>query len=79
MVSLKENFNNFLFYLEKVRRYASSSIVTSTNTFNQVHSSLLYAVKKNSYRIEFYKKLNKYSKAYPMYQVKNKENNHNAK
>jgi len=36
MVSLKENFNNFLFFLEKVRGYASSSILTYENIFNEV-------------------------------------------
>ena len=36
MVSLKENFNNFLFYLEKVRGYASSSIMTYENILHEV-------------------------------------------
>jgi len=36
MVSLKENFNNFLFYLEKVRGYASSSILTYDNILKEV-------------------------------------------
>ncbi|MBU1668819.1 tyrosine-type recombinase/integrase [bacterium] len=31
MIGLKENINNFLFYLEKIRGYASSSIVTYEN------------------------------------------------
>lgn len=31
MIDLKENINNFLFYLDKVRGYASSSIVTYDN------------------------------------------------
>ena len=31
MISLNENINNFLFYLEKVRAYASSSVVTYEN------------------------------------------------
>jgi len=36
MVNLKEDFNNFLFYLEKVRGYAPSSIVTYDNTLKEV-------------------------------------------
>ena len=36
MVSLKENFNNFLFYLKEVRGYASSSILTYENTLNEL-------------------------------------------
>lgn len=31
MISLKENINNFLFYLEKIRGYSSNSIVTYEN------------------------------------------------
>jgi len=42
MVNLKEDFNNFLFYLEKVRGYASSSIVTYDNIFKEVLSSCNY-------------------------------------
>ena len=36
MVSLKDNFNSFLFYLEEVRGYTSSSILTYNNTLNEV-------------------------------------------
>jgi len=36
MISLKEHVNNFLFYLEKVRAYASSSIVTYDNALKEV-------------------------------------------
>jgi len=42
MEILKENFNSFLFYLEKVRGYASSSIVTYENTLQEVLSSCHY-------------------------------------
>lgn len=42
MLNLKEDFNNFLFYLEKVRAYASSSIVTYDNTFQELLSSCHY-------------------------------------
>ncbi|CAA6819352.1 MAG: Tyrosine recombinase XerC [uncultured Sulfurovum sp.] len=42
MVSLKEKFNNFLFYLEKVRGYAPTSIVTYENTLNELLSSSEY-------------------------------------
>lgn len=31
MISLKENINNFLFYIEKIRGYSSNSIVTYEN------------------------------------------------
>ena len=31
MISLKENINNFLYYLDKIRGYASSSVVTYQN------------------------------------------------
>ncbi len=36
MVSLREKLNNFLFFLEKVRGYASSSIVTYKNISNEI-------------------------------------------
>jgi len=36
MISLKENVNNFLFFLEKVRAYSSNSILTYESTFNEV-------------------------------------------
>jgi len=36
MISLKEHVNNFLFYLEKVRAYASTSIVTYDNALKEV-------------------------------------------
>lgn len=36
MVSLKESFNDFLLYLEKVRGYAFSSIVTYENILNEL-------------------------------------------
>jgi len=36
MVNLKEDVNNFLFYLEKVRGYALSSITTYANIFTEV-------------------------------------------
>ena len=36
MVSLKENFNNFLFYLKEVRGYASSSVFTYENILKEV-------------------------------------------
>ena len=36
MISLKENINSFLFYLEKVRGYASSSILTYENVLNEL-------------------------------------------
>jgi integrase/recombinase XerC len=36
MLNLKEDFNNFLFYLEKVRAYSPSSITTYTNTLKEV-------------------------------------------
>ena len=42
MVKLKENFNNFLFYLEKVRGYSSSSITTYDNVLKEVLSSCHY-------------------------------------
>ncbi len=42
MVSLKENFNNFLFYLKKVRAYTPSSIKTYENTLNEILTSSHY-------------------------------------
>jgi len=42
MLNLKEDFNNFLFYLEKVRAYASSSITTYDNIFKELLSSCHY-------------------------------------
>ena len=36
MISLKENINSFLYYLEKVRGYASSSILTYENVLNEL-------------------------------------------
>ena len=42
MVSLRENFNNFLFYLEKVRGYASSSILTYDSILNEVLEESYY-------------------------------------
>jgi len=36
MISLKEHSNNFLFYLEKVRAYASTSILTYDNALKEV-------------------------------------------
>lgn len=42
MISLKEHLNNFLFYLEKVRGYASTSIVTYENTFKEVNALAHY-------------------------------------
>ncbi len=36
MISLKENINSFLYYLEKVRGYTSSSILTYRNALDEV-------------------------------------------
>lgn len=36
MISLKENINSFLYYLEKLRGYASSSILTYENVLNEL-------------------------------------------
>ncbi len=36
MISLKENINSFLFYLEKVRGYATSSVLTYENVLNEL-------------------------------------------
>jgi integrase/recombinase XerC len=38
MLNLEEYFNDFLFYLEKLRGYAPSSVVTYDNTFKEVLS-----------------------------------------
>ena len=38
MISLKEQINNFLFYLEKVRAYAPNSIVTYENVLLEMNS-----------------------------------------
>ncbi len=48
MVSLKENFNNFLLYLEKVRGYASSSIVTYENVLNELLEESHYYEEDNT-------------------------------
>jgi len=42
MISLKEQINNFLFYLEKVRAYAPNSIVTYENVLIEMSSVSLY-------------------------------------
>ena len=42
MLNLEEDSNNFLFYLEKVRGYATSSIKTYDNTLKEVLSSCHY-------------------------------------
>ena len=42
MVNLKEDVNNFLFYLEKVRGYAPSSIVTYDNVLQEALSLCHY-------------------------------------
>lgn len=91
MLSLKENFNNFLFYLKKVRSDASNPIVIDNKTllfkkFNirttsqQLrHSCTIYLlrnqvrslmIKSKIYtKLNFSKKLNEYSKAYPLCQT----------
>jgi len=48
MVSLKENFNNFLLYLEKVRGYAFSSIVTYENVLNELLEESHYYEEDNT-------------------------------
>jgi len=42
MISLKEQINNFLFYLEKVRAYAPNSIVTYENVLIEMNSVAHY-------------------------------------
>jgi len=42
MLNLEEEINNFLFYLEKVRGYSSSSIVTYDNILKEVLNSCHY-------------------------------------
>ena len=44
MISLKENINNFLFYLENIRSYASSSIVTYENVLMEMLSVSHYYI-----------------------------------
>lgn len=44
MIELRENVNDFLFYLEKVRGYASSSITTYSSILNEVLNSAHYYV-----------------------------------
>ncbi len=47
MLNLKEDFNNFLFYLEKVRGYSSNSINTYNNIFKELLSSSYYYKEAN--------------------------------
>ena len=47
MISLKENLNNFLFYLEKIRGYAPSSIKTYENVLKELLISNHYYEEDN--------------------------------
>lgn len=48
MLNLKEEINNFLFYLENVRAYAPSSIVTYRNILNELSELAHYYVEENN-------------------------------
>ena len=48
MFNLKEEINNFLFYLENVRAYAPSSIVTYRNILNELSELAHYYVEENN-------------------------------
>ena len=48
MLKLKEEINNFLFYLENVRAYAPSSIVTYRNILDELSELAHYYVEENN-------------------------------
>lgn len=48
MLNLKEEINNFLFYLENVRAYAPSSIVTYRNILDELSELAHYYVEENN-------------------------------
>jgi len=52
MISLKEDFNDFLFYLEKVRGYAANSIITYENAVKEIVNSAHYYKEEESLTLD---------------------------
>ena len=52
MLNLEEDINNFLFYLEKVRGYSSSSIVTYDNILKEVLNSCHYYQEEKAFILD---------------------------
>jgi len=52
MLNLEDDINDFLFYLEKVRGYSSSSIVTYDNVLKEVLNSCHYYQEEKSFTLD---------------------------